>query len=648
MRRGSRSSLKARRSTLLAVMMVSAIGVAGCGGSGSSNSTNATSSNNSSGSGSSSSSGGASSNATENVTSTGLANGKPGGTVTIADASFQLTCSFDPTCEYAYQPWTLYSIMMRTLVSYKHVPGVAGTQIVPDLATAMPAVSGHGLTYTFHIKSGVRFGPPMNRDVTSHDIAYAFERMASANQAAQYGFYYTVIKGFSVHSGPPSPISGISTPNDSTIVFHLTAATGDFLARLTLPSTAPIPQEVAKCFTSAGAYGRYVISSGPYMLQGSGSLNIKSCSTMKPIAGANPSSQFVLVRNPNYTAATDNPAVRQDLINGVAWTLDPNVQDIYNRIQAGSVDWTMTPPPSSVVQQYESNSSLRNRLKSNPANGTWILAMNMTQPPFDDTHVRRAMNWIMNKSSLILAAGGSIEHPFAQHDIPDVLVGNQLVNYAPFATPGNTGSLAKAEAEMKLSKYDPAHDGKCDVASVCNGVLIAIPNYAPATNMQAALLQSLGEIGIKPVIREFGNPYSIFGDVSKNLPANTGVPLSADYPDPAGWYSALEGSGIAAQGNFNWSMLGLKPAQAKSLRITGTVTGVPSLDSAISACNAITGTARDSCFAKVDQTMTGDIASWVPLFKNVNVTAIATQVTSFEFDQAQGFPSLAHVALGSS
>ena len=67
------------------------------------------------------------------------------------------------------------------------------------------------------------------------------------------------------------------------------------------------------------------------------------------------------------------------------------------------------------------------------------------------------------------------------------------------------------------------------------------------------------------MIREFGNPYAIFGDVSKNIPANTGVPLSADYPDPMGWYSALEGSGIAAQGNFNWSLLGLTPSQAKQL-----------------------------------------------------------------------------------
>ena len=103
--------------------------------------------------------------------------------------------------------------MLRTLVSYRHIPGVAGTVVVPDLATGMPKVSSNGTTYTFHIRPNVKFGPPVNRAITSKDIAYAFERMASANQAAQYTFfYYSVIKGFTVHSGPPSQSRASARP----------------------------------------------------------------------------------------------------------------------------------------------------------------------------------------------------------------------------------------------------------------------------------------------------------------------------------------------------------------------------------------------------------------------------------------------------
>ena len=564
-----------------------------------------------------------------------------GGTYRLADPSFYLTGGFDPTSEYAYQPWELYYIMIRTLVSYPHVAGVAGAQILPDLAAGMPRITQGGRVYTFTLKSGVRFGPPVNREVTSKDVAYAFERMASAPEGAQYSFYYSIIKGFVAHPGPPRPISGIQTPNARTIVFHLTQPAGDFLARLTLPATAPIPAEVAKCFPKAGDYGRYVISSGPYMLKGSEKLNISSCSAMKPIAGADPSQQFELVRNPNYDPKTDNPKIRENHIDGLVWTIDPNVQDIFNRIQAGDLDGTTVPPPSKVIQQYARDSSLRSRLKVNPANRTWPLAMNMTQPPFDDVHVRKAVNWLLNKTLLQTAAGGSLAHPQATHDLPDILVKNQLSSYAPF---GSGGSLEKAKAEMKLSRYDPQRKGMCD-APACKNVVIAIPNYPPATTMQAVLQQQFAQIGIDVTIRQFSNPYATFGNVSKNIAANFGIPLSADYPDAFGFYSALQGAGIIAQGNFNWSLIGLTSAQAKSLGIKGSTHNVPSLDGPINKCERLSGAVRLGCFANVDRVMSGQIVPWVPVFKDVTVTVVGADVSEFQFDQAQGYQAFAHVAL---
>ena len=264
-----------------------------------------------------------------------------GGVFRLVDPSFYVTGGFDPTSEYAYQPWEIYTgMLLRTLVSYRHVEGVPGTEVVPDLATALPTVSSDGLTYTFKLRTGVKFGPPVNREITSHDVAYAFERIGSAPLAAQYSFYYFIIKGFTVHDGPPVPISGIETPDDHTIVFDLAQPAGDFLARLTLPATAPIPEEVAKCFKAAGLYGRYVISSGPYMLDGSDKLDISSCGSMKPISGADPSQRFSFVRNPNYDPKTNNPEVRGNLIDGLVWTLDTNVQDIYNQLRNGDIDGT--------------------------------------------------------------------------------------------------------------------------------------------------------------------------------------------------------------------------------------------------------------------------------------------------------------------
>ena len=43
---------------------------------------------------------------------------------------------------------------------------------------------------------------------------------------------------------------------------------------------------------------------------------------------------------------------------------------------------------------------------TDPNDSTFYLPLNMTQPPFDDVHLRKAMNWIMDKATIIQAVGG--------------------------------------------------------------------------------------------------------------------------------------------------------------------------------------------------------------------------------------------------
>ena len=149
----------------------------------------------------------------------------------------------------------------------------------------MPKPTNGGKTYTFHIKQGVMFSPPVNRQVTSADFVNAMERLANPKDGGQYSFYYTVIKGWSAYAaGKAKTISGIKTPNASTIVFNLTAPTGDFLYRMAMPATGPQPAEVTKCFAGQpGKYGNDLISTAGYMIKGIDKVDISSCcSAIKP------------------------------------------------------------------------------------------------------------------------------------------------------------------------------------------------------------------------------------------------------------------------------------------------------------------------------------------------------------------------------
>src|SRR6266568_4126453 len=119
-----------------------------------------------------------------------------GGVLRTALDDFGSTDAFDPTGEYLASAFTMYRALGRTLVNYKHIAGPPGNKLYPDLATALPTLSSDGLTYTFKLKSGLKFGLPVNRAITSKDVEYAFERINTKPLVAQYGFwYYGVIKG---------------------------------------------------------------------------------------------------------------------------------------------------------------------------------------------------------------------------------------------------------------------------------------------------------------------------------------------------------------------------------------------------------------------------------------------------------------------
>ena len=121
-------------------------------------------------------------------------------------------------------------------------------------------------------------------------------------------------------AGDAKTISGIETPDDKTIVFTLTQPTGDFLYRSRCPPPARFHRRSRKCFKKAGEYGRNVVSSGPYMFEGSDQVDATSCDTMKPVSGFDPTRESSsLVRNPDYDQATDDKA-RENNIDGFDYT----------------------------------------------------------------------------------------------------------------------------------------------------------------------------------------------------------------------------------------------------------------------------------------------------------------------------------------
>jgi len=579
----------------------------------------------------------------------GSARNHAGGTLKVGwEQSFGFTDSFDPTGEYLGDAFGIYSgLLVRTLVGYNHLPDAAGNKLVPDIATSVPKPTNGGTVYTFHLKPGVKFSPPVNRAVTSKDIAYAMERMAKPSNGAQYSFYYSVIKGFDAYgAGKAKSISGIKTPNNSTIVFTLTHPTGDFLYRMSMPATGPIPQEVAKCFDGkAGRYGLDMVSTAGYMIKGLDKVDSSSCGNIKAAEGFDAQTHLDLVRNPNYDAKTDSRAARENLPDEFQFIVDSSADDIYAKIEAGDLDIANSTIPPQILRKYATTASLRPLFHQNSGDRTWYITMNLTQAPFDDIHVRKAFNLIMDKPALVQAWGGPVFGKVANHIVPDTLFNNQLAEFAPYRTPGNTGSVAKAKAAMKGSKYDTKGDGTCS-ASVCKNVYLLADTRLVDSKLVPVIEADARKLGVTFKLHTINGAYPTLQTPSRGVAISERPGWGKDYADALTFFTPLfDGRTIIPNGNTNYSLLGITPSQCTQLKLSGNCSNVPNINSKLDRCNGLIAQARLSCYENLDKYLMTNVVPWVPYMWSYVTRITSKNLTKYAFDQFATTPAYAHMAV---
>jgi peptide/nickel transport system substrate-binding protein len=569
-----------------------------------------------------------------------------GGTLNVGwEQSFGATDNFDPTGEYLGDWFGIASsLLTRTLVGYNHVAGAPGNVLVPDIATSVPKPTNGGKTYTFHLKHGIKFGPPVNREVTAQDILTAMKRLANPKDGAQYAFYYSPIIGFDAGKG--HSIRGIKIPNPYTIVFNLSQPTGDFLYRMAMPATSPMPAEFVKCFDGQpGKYGQDLVSTGPYMIKGMDQVNGSSCKSIKPASGYDGQTIYDLVRNPNYNPATDSTKARQNFPDEFKFIVNASADDIYNKIDAGELDMAVGSIPPQYLAKYCVQGHLNPRCHENSGDRTWYMYMNLTQPPFDDIHVRQAMNWIMDKHALVQAWGGQPLGVVANHIVPDSIFSNQLSEYKPYRTNGDLASVEKAKKSMKGSKYDTKKNGMCS-ASQCQNVLLVADTRLVDTKMLPIIQADAKKIGITFKVRTVNGAYPTLQTPKNNVAISERPGWGKDYADASTFFIPLMASyDIIPNGNPNYALIGLTPKIAKKVGATGSIDGVPSIDSDIANCQALAGQPRLTCWENLDKRLMTKIVPWVP-YLWANVTRItSTNVTNYVFDQFGTTPSYAHIAV---
>src|SRR4051794_36434179 len=169
--------------------------------------------------------------------SSSTSGGAQGGDLKFDETSFP--DYLDPQLSYTVDGWEAEYNTYIPLLTFKHAPGKAGTEVVPGLAKALPKITNGGKTYTFELQQGLKYsdGTP----VKASDFQSTMQRLFDVDSGGA-PFFSGIVGATDFQSGKANSISGIKT-DDKTgeITIDLTEPNGQLLDELAIPFTALVP-----------------------------------------------------------------------------------------------------------------------------------------------------------------------------------------------------------------------------------------------------------------------------------------------------------------------------------------------------------------------------------------------------------------------
>jgi len=437
-----------------------------------------------------------------------------GGTLTLLEGPGSFD-SVDPSRAYAPAAWATLIATNDGLMGFRRVGGNDGTQLVPDLTVSLPTPSDGGRTYTFQLRTNIRFST--GALVRPRDVRRTFERSFGP---LEFGSpVYGAIVGARTCASRPARCDlseGIVTDDTArTVTFHLTAPDPDFLYKLALPPAFIVPGA-----SPNGGSRRPLPATGPYM-----------------ITTYAPKREVGLIRNPYFrewskAAQPDGFPDRIDWKLGCAQIPDerrrpcrPPIGQIraVRAVERGAADGVFGAVLPQLLREVTTQYASQAHVSPEPRTN-WLL-LNTRVPPFDDVRVRRALSYAVDRERFVTLEGGPEHAQPTCQIVPPNFAGHR--RYCPFTLNPSTGGswtapdLARAEQLVR--------------ASGTRGMAVTFwrdPRYASET---PAVLSLLRRLGYQPRLRAFATTDAWFSAV-RDSRHGFQVALggwTADYPAPS-------------------------------------------------------------------------------------------------------------------
>jgi oligopeptide transport system substrate-binding protein len=472
--------------------------------------------------------------------------------------------------------------------------------IQPQLAQTYDK-STDGLTYTFHLRPGLKFSDGTKLD--ANDVAYSIDRSLSPAINSQSGValtYLGLIKGAADRTTSKVNTvigSGLIVQDPNTLVIHITQPAAYFLGALSYPTSYVVEKSVIDKWgqkwtdhlSDNGGQG----GDGPFMVK-----------------EYNHNTGIKFVPNPNYYG----PKPQLAEVDYLPYK-DRNTS--YNAYLAGQADYSAIPLPEFAQAKQSPD------FHQVPALTIFYIGMNYLVKPLDNIHIRQALAIALNRDVIVKAAWHSAYIPTC-HIVPQGMYGYNSSLTCPDGTPV-TGDAAKAK---QLFQQGLQEEGI--TASSFPTITYTYPTNSPeAANevtTEVQMWKTVLGITIATTAISQNTMYTLeVQTTGKNGPLQMWAGgWGADYPDPQDWLTLQFGDNQPYD-EFNFgNNNGSTAAQQRDLQ--------KQMDAAdvMSDPNA-----RAQTYNKIEQQLV-DYVAWLPIYQRPEQYMLKPYVVGFkENSQAQ-------------
>jgi peptide/nickel transport system substrate-binding protein len=489
-----------------------------------------------------------------------------GQTFPVLKVVWGTTDYMDPGLSYRLESWQIFQDVYLGLLAKRYGTcgvGAGCTKIIPALAESLPQSNSDGTDLKFTLRSGRKYSN--GEAVKASDFKNTIIRDFRLNSPG-IGFFSNIVGVDSCEANPGkcSSISGIIVNDKArTIEIKLQKPQSDFLYILTTFFAAMVPSSTPQKDTENPPPA----AAGPYY-----------------ISQYKPSRSFTVLRNPHWTPIPGIPNGNPDKIVAI---MTNDLAQSAQYVQSGEYNYDENTLPTDRLKQLQAKYGNYIKLWRTPS--TYYFFMNQRTPPFDNLKARQAVNYAINRQTLVDLRGG---------------LGVPTWNFLPPTYP-QYKKITPTPYPYNLQKAKQLVQ-----ESGTKGMTVGVYTISDDSIDKAQgeyLAGQLSKIGWKTQLHELAgaNYFVIVGNQATKAQIGF-TDWFEDYPYPTDWFQVLQyGPNITQQHNNNNSNVNFKDTN-------NTINHLGHLPPS-QAFSAST----DSAWAALDKTLMVKYASEVPFLNGV-------------------------------